>query len=193
MGQDMDETTVEAPSRRTPLLLGAVALAAVVAGLLGYFVVVPMFAADTATETYVSKGRNVVAASPTPSPSATTLRSYRSATLHDPFKPLAVEDSSGGSSSGSGQSGTGSATAPPPTAPGGATTVAPTRVGVVEITKDAKGAAVMVRLDTAIHIATAGETIADVLKVVSITSKTATFLYGDASFTLSVGQDKVLS
>jgi hypothetical protein len=51
----------------------------------------------------------------------------------------------------------------------------------------------MIRLDTAIHIATEGETVADVIKVVSIRAKSATFLYGDASFTLGIGQEKVLS
>jgi hypothetical protein len=189
MGQDMDETTV-GDSRTRALLLGGVTVAAIVAALLGYFVVVPMFAAAPAEATYVAKPRTPGAsATPTPSPSATTLKAYRGTKLHDPFKPLVVANT-GGSSSGAASTGSGTtATTAPAT---GTTTAAPSVVGVVEIKRDAKGSAVMIRLDTAIHIATTGETVAGVLKVVSIKSNSATFLYGDSSFTLSVGQEKVL-
>jgi hypothetical protein len=199
MGQDMNETTAEKSSTRTPLLLGGVVLAAVVAALLGYFVVVPMFAAAPVDETVVAGPRTPGAsATPTPSPSATTLKAYRGTRLHDPFKPLVVANAggSGSGSSGPGSAGTGSGTAATTAPTGtttGSTTAAPTRVSVVEIKRDSKGAAVMIRLDTAIHIAATGETVADVLKVVSIKSNSATFLYGDSSFTLSVGQEKVLS
>jgi hypothetical protein len=193
MGQDMDDNTVAEPSRRTPLLLGGIALAGVLAGLLGYFVAVPMFSGDPAGEAYVSKGRTAAAAAtPTPSPSATALKAYRGAKLHDPFKPLVVDNGAGGSSSTSGTTTSpGATTATATAAPTGTTTAAPTRVGVVDITNDG-GRAVMIRLDTAIHIATEGETVADVIKVVSIRAKSATFLYGDASFTLGIGQEKVL-
>ena len=187
----MDETTV-GDSRTRALLLGGVTVAAIVAALLGYFVVVPMFAAAPAEATYVAKPRTPGAsATPTPSPSATTLKAYRGTKLHDPFKPLVVANT-GGSSSGSASTGSGTTTAT--TAPAtGTTTAAPSIVGVVEIKRDSKGSAVMIRLDTAIHIAATGETVADVLKVVSIRAKSATFLYGDASFTLRIGQEKVLS
>jgi hypothetical protein len=192
MGQDMNETPVGESRTRTPLLFGAVALAAVVAGLLGYFVVVPMFSTGTTDETYVAQRRAPAAsASPAPTASATTLKTYRSGTLHDPFKPLVVEPAAGGTSSASGSTAS-AATSPAPGTAGTATTT-PTRVSVVDITTDSDGSAVMVRLDTAIHVATSGETIAGVLKVVAIKGKSATFLYGDASFTLRIGQDKVLS
>jgi hypothetical protein len=68
---------------------------------------------------------------------------------------------------------------------------------VVEVQGGSGGSAVMVRLDTAIHIAQTGETIGGVLKVVAITGKGSTgkvtFLYGDQRFTLGEGQGRVLA
>ena len=195
----MDETTVEESRMRTPLLLGGVAVAAVVAALLGYFVVVPMFFAAPADETFVAARRAPAATvSPTPAPAATTLKTFRSGALHDPFKPLVAAGGGSGAVSDTGTA-AGSTTAGSTTA--GSTTgtttdtatTAPTEVSVIDITTEQGSAAVMVRLDTAIHVATPGQTIAGVLKVVGIKGKSATFLYGDSSFTLRIGQVKVLS
>jgi hypothetical protein len=199
MGADMDETTVEESRMRTPLLLGGVAVAAVVAALLGYFVVVPMFFAAPADETFVAARRAPAATvSPTPAPAATTLKTFRSGALHDPFKPLVAAGGGSGAVSDTGTA-AGSTTAGSTTAGSttgtttGTATTAPTEVSVIDITTEQGSAAVMVRLDTAIHVATPGQTIAGVLKVVSIKGKSATFLYGDSSFTLRIGQVKVLS
>jgi hypothetical protein len=192
----MDDTTAGAPRTRNPLLLGGIVLAAVLAALLGYFVVVPMFGAAPVADTAVARHPGRVAATPSPSPAATTLNKFRSGPIHDPFKPLVAANSAGsGSSAGTtGTTGTsGTTTSTSPAGAAGSTVPTPTRVGVVEINQDAHGSAVMVRLDTAIHIAAKGETIAGILKVVAIGSNSATFLYGDASFTLRVGQEKVLS
>lgn len=198
----MDETTVEESRMRTPLLLGGVAVAAVVAALLGYFVVVPMFFAAPADETFVAARRAPAATvSPTPAPAATTLETFRSGALHDPFKPLvaagggsgAVSDTGTAAGSTTAGSTTAGSTTGTTTGTTGTATTAPTEVSVIDITTEQGSAAVMVRLDTAIHVATPGQTIAGVLKVVGIKGKSATFLYGDSSFTLRIGQVKVLS
>jgi hypothetical protein len=194
----------DAKKQRT-ILLVAVAAAAVVAALVGYFLVVPMFGSTDTTKT--AAGANPTpsasAVSATPSPSATTLRAYGgSVGRADPFKPLLNENVAvaGSTSAGTGTAGTGTTgtgtTGTGTTTTGSAPTV-PTRVTVVEVQGGAGGSAVMVRLDTAIHIATTGETIGGVLKVVAIAGKGATgkvtFLYGDQRFTLGEGQGRVLA
>jgi hypothetical protein len=187
------------PTNQRAVLLLAVAAAAVIAALLGYFLVMPIFASPATTATAAGAKPTPsasVTASATPSPSATRLRNYGGTIGRaDPFKPLLNENAAvaGAGAGASASAGTGTGTGTGTT--GSATTV-PTRVSVVEVQSDSSGSAVMVRMDTTIHIATTGETIAGVLKVVAITGKGATgkvtFLYGDQRFTLGEGQGRVL-
>ncbi|MCW2796595.1 hypothetical protein [Nocardioides sp.] len=199
-----DITTAEdaaATKKQRTVLLLAVAAAAVVAALVGYFLVMPMFGSPATTNTAAGAAATPSAsatASATPSPAATRLQSYGGTIGRaDPFKPLLNEKSaaSGGGASAGTAAGGGTGTTGSTGSTGAATTV-PTRVSVVEIQGDSSGSAVMVRMDTTIHIATTGETIDGVLKVVAIKGKGATgkvtFLYGDQRFTLGEGQGRML-
>jgi hypothetical protein len=185
----MSENAVQTPPEnrsRTPLMLAAVAAAAVVAALVGYFLVVPLFAADpTATSSAVTTpNAAVVVPTATPTPSATVApKEFQGTVGRDPFK---IQVPTGGSTPAAGA--TGATVAPSTAATTAATAPAttPTFVDVLVVERAQDGPAVTLRLDTALHIAGAGETIDGVLKITAVTlrGECATFQYGDESFRL---------
>jgi hypothetical protein len=91
-------TATEENPRQRVMLLAAVAAAGIVAALVGYFVVVPMFGTDAVTTAAAPRPATVATASPSasPSPAATKLQSYGGSIGRDPFKPLLAAQSSGG-------------------------------------------------------------------------------------------------
>jgi hypothetical protein len=196
----MTETTEVAPAdtgeaggKRTPLILGAIALAAVVAGVVGYFVVLPMFDVDdpvSFTRSISSPNGNSPSALPSPtdssSPSASAPQNFSGVVGRDPFKPLVSEQnasaapaagSAGGGSGGTVNSGSGTTTVVP---------AAPVSMQLLSVESGAKPS-VMVRVDTAIHVAIAGETISGVIKVqtIDVPNKRASFVYGERTFILA--------
>jgi hypothetical protein len=172
----------ENPRQQRLVLLLAVAAAGIVAALVGYFVVLPMFGSG-GTTTAAAPQSSVTpsaSASASPSPAATKLQSYGGAIGRDPFAPLLTGATSSGGASATGTGGTGT----------GATATAatpPSTFQVVEVDNSGSTPAVMARVGTAIHIATRGETIASVVKVVSLKGQCGVFLYGDESFRLCAG------
>jgi hypothetical protein len=58
---------------------------------------------------------------------------------------------------------------------------------VIEVDHKRDVPAVMTRVDTAIHVAAPGETIAGVVKVVSLKAQCGVFLYGDETFRACAG------
>jgi hypothetical protein len=182
MSDPASSATGENPRQRLVLLL-AVAAAAVVAALVGYFLVLPMVGSDGGTPVAAAPSASVTAtpsAPATPSPAATKLQSYGGTIGRDPFKPLLVGSStSSGTSSGSSAAAEG--TTAVPVAP-----AAPATFQVIDIEHEG-GSVVTARVGTAIHIAGVGETIADVVKVVSLKGRCGVFLYGDESFRLCTG------
>jgi hypothetical protein len=177
----------ENPRQQRLVLLLAVAAAGIVAALVGYFVVLPMFGpGGTTTAAAPQSGVTPSAsASASPSPAATKLQSYGGAIGRDPFAPLltGTTSSGGASTTGTGATGTGG------TGTGATATAAtpPSTFQVVEVDNSGSTPAVMARVGTAIHIATRGETIASVVKVVSLKGQCGVFLYGDESFRLCAG------
>jgi hypothetical protein len=177
----------ENPRQQRLVLLLAVAAAGIVAALVGYFVVLPMFGSG-GTTTAAAPQSSVTpsaSASASPSPAATKLQSYGGAIGRDPFAPLltGATSSGGASATGTGATGTGG------TGTGATATAAtpPSTFQVVEVDNSGSTPAVMARVGTAIHIATRGETIASVVKVVSLKGQCGVFLYGDESFRLCAG------
>ena len=182
MSDKTDQTSEPEGRSRTPLMLAAVAAAAVVAGLLGYFVVLPMVSPEaTATKTPATTPTTQPSAVPSAVPSATAVpEEFTGQQGRDPFKAQV--------STGTVATGTSGATTAPAT---GTTTstVAPAAPATPQQLDDVKveagsPATVTVRLDTAVHVAGAGQTIDGVLKVVGVTvqGQCATFLFGEQSF-----------
>jgi hypothetical protein len=181
MSDTIEQTPEPETTSRTPLLLAAVAAAAVVAGLLGYFVVLPMVSPDTAATTTTTAAAPAPATSATAAPTASP--SPSAAAVPDEFTgkqgrdPFESQVSNAVPATGA-TSGT--------TTPAGTGTAAPTTPQRLDVLSVDAGSppAVTVRLDTAVHVAAPGETIDGVLKVVSVTVKgeCATFLFGEQSF-----------
>jgi hypothetical protein len=180
MSDKTDQTSEPEGRSRTPLMLAAVAAAAVVAGLLGYFVVLPIVSPAT-TATTATAPTTRASAVPSAVPSATAVpEEFTGQQGRDPFKAQV--------STGTVATGTSGATTAPAT---GTTTstaapAAPATPQQLDVLKVEAGspATVTVRLDTAVHVAGAGQTIDGVLKVVGVTvqGQCATFLFGEQSF-----------
>jgi hypothetical protein len=173
---DMTEQTPAVGKSRTPLLMAVVAAAAVVAGVLGFFVVLPLVAPDDSTTATTATAPRTVSptATPSASPSATALPEEFTGTQgRDPFKAQVATGSATSASTTAPTTGTTTAAAAPAT---------PQRLDVLRV--DGSPAAVTIRLDTAVHVAGAGETVNGVLKVVSVSAQNdcATFLFGEQSF-----------
>lgn len=111
----------------------------------------------------------------------------------DPFKPLTSEPSPTSSTIPGGTT--------PTTGPGGATTTQPggttttagfepegTRVVLLEVREEDGVLKAVVTVDGVTYVVGVGETFADHFKVVSLTENGGVFQYGDAAFTLAVGQ-----
>jgi hypothetical protein len=181
MSENSASAAAEENPRQRLVLLLAVAAAGVVAALVGYFVVLPMFGSDTGSTAAAPKGAVTASASPSvsPSPAATKLQSYGGTIGRDPFKPLLA-----GTSSTSGTSTTGTGTADTTAAQ---TTTTPSTFQVLDVDHEGDTPVVTARVGTAIHIAGQGETIAETVKVVSLKGQCGVFLYGDESFRLCTG------
>lgn len=186
--------------RKMALVAGAGALAVAV---LGYFVVVPMLSgSDPSAEAQVVRKKAPVTAKKNPAKPAAKKPAAQPATYadtsarKDPFKPLVVEPvvappvvgpaapadgSTGGGTTGGTTGGTST---------GGSTvSVGGQRVALVLVyAKDGKSYA-QTKVGDQVYTPSVGEVFAGTYKLLAVSGKTATFLFGDEQFTLSEGQE----
>ncbi len=200
----------ETDRRKLAVVAGAGALAVAV---LGYFVVVPMLGGGSSApeQAFVTRRapqsakKNPAAKPVAKKPVAQQPAAYADTSARtDPFKPLieevhtppnavlppgapgaqpAVPASGGGTTTG-GTTGTSSGTSS-----GSSATVGAQRVALMTIfTKDGKQIA-QTKVGDTVHSPTVGQVFAGSYKLLAVSGKTATYLYGDEQFTLSVGQE----
>lgn len=188
----------EAPGdrRKMALVAGAGALAVAV---LGYFVVVPMLSGDdsSATEARVVRKKAPVTAPKVAKPAAkkpvAQPATYADTSARqDPFKPLVVEpvaappvvvDPAAPPVTG------GTTTTPGGTTGGSSTNVGGQRVALVTVyAKDGKNYA-QTKVGDTVYSPVVGEIFGGSYKLLAVSGKTATYLFGDEQFTLSEGQE----
>ena len=197
----------ETDRRKLALVAGAGALAVAV---LGYFVVVPMLGGgDSATEqSFVRRERAPQTAKKNPAKPVAKKPVAQPQTYADtsarvhPFRPLVVARVQTPTAVGGGTpvgappaapapgTTTGSTTGAPSGSTGGSsTTVTGQRVALQTIfTKDGKQVA-QTKVGDTVHNPVVGEVFAGSYKLLAISGKTATYLFGDEQFTLTVGQE----
>lgn len=194
---------------RRKLVLGA-GVGALLVATLGYFVVVPAFGGggDSAdSEALVVRRRPAATAPKKPAAKPGAKKPAQPATYADisartdPFKPLVAEPvvaapvfgappATGGTTGGTGTGTTGGGTtAPTGTKTGSSTTVGAQRVALVTIyAKDGKSYA-QTKVGDTVYTPVVGDVFAGTYKLLAVSGKQATYLYGDEQFTLSVGQE----
>ena len=188
--------------RRKMMLLAGVG--ALLVAVLGYFVVLPAFSGgDTATPITTVK-KAPAKKTPAKKPAAKKKAPVQPAQYNDlagrknPFFPLWVEPKPVDTTS---TTTTGTTTAPStdtaaPSTSGGTTsntgsttTVGTQRVALMTVfTKDGVSYA-QTKVGEVVYLPRVGQTFAGTFKLLAVSAKSATYLYGDEQFVLSVGQE----
>jgi len=201
-----EEPEAKGDRRKLAVVAGAGALAVAV---LGYFVVVPMLSgAEDTTEALIVRKRPAATAPKTAAKPAVKKPVAQPATYADtsartdPFKPLIVEPVvapagpvvappvTGGTTDGTTSGGTtGGTTAPSGTTSGTATNVGGQRVALVHVYAKDGSSYAQTKVGDTVHTPKVGDVFAGTYKLLAVSGKTATYLYGDEQFTLSEGQE----
>ena len=189
--------------RKLAVVAGAGALAVAV---LGYFVVVPVLTGgsdDASSEASVVRRRPPVTAPKAPAkaaakPVAQPATYADTSARQDPFKPLvlapvvvpaapvAVPGVAAPPATGTG---TGTGTTPGGTAGGGSVNVGGQRVALVHVYAKDGASYAQTKVGDTVHTPKVGDVFAGTYKLLAVSGKTATYLYGDEQFTLSEGQE----
>ncbi|HEX8003949.1 MAG TPA: hypothetical protein VF519_14775 [Mycobacteriales bacterium] len=199
-----DEPETAGGDRKKLALVGVAG--ALVVALLGYFVVLPMLAgSDPVAEATIVRGKAPVtakkpaAAKPAVKKPAAQPATYAdTAARQDPFKPLVVEPvvappvagdpaavPAGGTTGGTTTGGTTGGT----TTGGTSANVGGQRVALVLVyAKDGKSYA-QTKVGDTVFTPAVGEVFSGTYKLLAVSGKTATYLFGDEQFTLSEGQE----
>lgn len=191
--------------RKMAVVAGAGALAVAV---LGYFVVLPAFAGDDsapvtavrAPRTQTTKGKAAAkpAAKAPAKPAPVQPESYADVRGREhPFRPLWNEPVKAATGAAPATSGTGTVPAAPgtvtgPTTPsssGSSASVGGQRVALMTVYEKDGVQFAQAKIGDVVYSPKVGQVFAVSYKLLATSGKTATFLYGDEQFTLSVGQE----
>lgn len=191
-----EEAAAPSGDRKKLLLVGGVG--ALLVAVLGYTVVLPAFAGGEDAVPQATTTRQVkpkaktpakkpVAKKPAAQPASYTDVSART----DPFKPLVVA-APPAAPVATAAPGTGSGTVTPPsggTVTGSNTTVGGQRVILLHVyTKDGKSYA-QTKVGDKVYSPAVGGVFANSYKLLAVSGKSATYLFGDEQFSLSEGQE----
>ena len=178
-------------------------LGALLVAVLAYFVVMPAFSGGGTDSTPITTGKKAPAKAKTPAkPAAKKKAPVQPAQYNDlagrknPFRPLYVEPKPVAATvptAGTAPAAPTTDTAAPTTSTGttttGTTAPATQRVALMTVfTKDGVSYA-QTKVGEVVYIPKVGQVFAGSFKLLAVTAKTATYLYGDEQFTLSVGQE----
>lgn len=205
-----EEPAAPADRRKMALVAGAGALAVAV---LGYFVVVPMLSgSDSSSEAAIVRRPAAAAKKAAPAakkpaakkPAAQPQTYADTSARKDPFRPLVVLTQAapnpvaplvpGGTDTGTNTGGgtgtnTGGGTNTGTNTGGSSTTVGAQRVSLVLVyAKDGKSYA-QTKIGDQVYTPVVGEVFGGSFKLLAVSGKSATYLFGDEQFTLTEGQE----
>ena len=196
-----------APDRRKLAVMAAVG--ALVVAVLGYFVVMPALSGGGSESTSLDivrapqkpaakKPAAKAAAKPAAPKAPVVPKSYSDVSARsNPFRPLweppaevaPVAPAAPGTTTGTTGS-TGSTGYPPPTGTSGSSTsVAGQKVSLFGIVEKDGVVRAQTRVGETVYQPKVGDVFATSYKLLAVSGKTATYLFGDEQFTLSVGQE----
>lgn len=196
------EGAVEEPAggdRRKMVLVAG--LGALIVAVLGYFVVMPAFSGDgTDTTSFTIVKKPQAKAKPAAKPAAKKKAPVQPAQYNDlaaranPFRPLWTPPKETTATVAAPAVAPATTDVPPATTGGttttpGTSTTDPQRVLLMSVfTKDGVSYA-QTKVGEIVYLPRVGSQFATSFKLLAVTAKTATYLFGDEQFTLSVGQE----
>jgi hypothetical protein len=195
------EAPAESGDRKKLLMVGGAG--ALVVAVLGYFVVVPVLTGGSGDDTPVTTVRKKPAVTAAQKPAAKPAakkpvvqpQSYNDVQARtDPFKPLVVEPVAAPVAPPAAPAAPGGTAAPAPaggsgTTAGSSTTVQGQRVILLHVYKRDGKSYAQTKVGDKVYSPALGDVFAGSYKLLAVSGKSATYLFGDEQFSLSEGQE----